>query len=240
MLKPLLEESTYCIVLTGAGMSTESGIPDFRSSLRGIWKDKNPMALASVQALENNREAFFEFYRSRLEGLKPCEPHRGHYVLAELEKKRKLKAVITQNVDGLHRKAGSENVIELHGNIRCLSCMLCKEKYDDSVYLMNAPYCKCGGFIRPDVVLFGEALPEEAVDKAYDEIEKADLLIVLGSSLSVYPANQLPLHAKERGAKLVVVNFEPTELDLHADLLIQEKMIGELLSEWSTPMDLNS
>lgn len=230
MLKKWLEESKYTVVFTGAGMSTESGLPDFRSS-DGLWKKKDPSKLASTDALNNNVQEFIEFYRERVLGVKEYKPHKGHHILADWEKRGIIKSIITQNVDGFHQLGGSKEVIELHGTLQKLHCQTCGKQYDSEEYLNEEYYCECGGVLRPSIVLFGEQLPSEAFQKATEEAEKADLFIVFGSSLTVSPANQFPLLAKQSGAKLVIVNREDTPLDIYADLVIQDKKIGELLKE---------
>lgn len=230
MLKNLLENSKYAVVFTGAGMSTESGLPDFRSAARGLWNIKDPSEYASTDALYNNREKFTEFYRMRIENLLKYEPHKGHYILADLEKRGIVKSIITQNVDGYHKKAGSQNLIELHGRLYELYCLSCGALYPCERYLEEeGARCTCGGFIRPGVVLFGEGLPEDSMDKAYEETIKADLFIVLGSSLTVSPANQFPLIAKRNGAKLAIINMESTIMDRYFDIVINDESIGEYL-----------
>lgn len=219
------------VVFTGAGMSTESGLPDFRSAKDGLWRKKDPAALASTEALNNNVEAFTQFYRERVLGVKEYGPHKGHEILAKWEKAGKIKAIITQNVDGFHQLAGNKHVAELHGTLQKLHCEECGKVYDSNEYVKEAFYCTCSGILRPSIVLFGESLPEDAFTAALEEAEKADLFIVLGSSLTVTPANQFPMLAKENGAKLVIVNQDATPLDQYADLVIQDKKIGELLKE---------
>jgi len=212
-------------------MSTESGLPDFRSSQSGMWKQKDPSRLASTKALNDHVNEFIEFYRNRVIGLKECKPHIGHEILALWEEKGMIQSIITQNVDGFHQQAGSKKVAELHGTLQKVHCQNCGKSYSSEEYLREQFACECGGILRPSVVLFGEMLPEEAIDFAVTESEKADLFIVLGSSLSVTPANQFPLVAKQMGAKLVIINMEPTELDAYADEGIHNRKIGELLVE---------
>lgn len=231
MLEKWLKESKYTVVLTGAGMSTESGLPDFRSAGSGLWKQEDPSKLSSTEALNRNVEKFFEFYRHRVLGLKDCKPHKGHEILAKWEKDGVIQSIITQNVDGFHDEAGSRNVAELHGTLQRVHCQSCGKQYGNEMYAEEKFHCECGGKLRPSVVLFGEMLPEEALMKAAEESEKADLFIVLGSSLTVTPANQFPLIAKRNGAKLVIVNLEPTEFDIYADLVINNRKIGEVLQE---------
>lgn len=231
MLKELLKVSTHTVILTGAGMSTESGLPDFRSALKGVWNNQSPQELASIHAITHNREAFVEFYKTRIEGLTQFHPHKGHNILAKWEKLGLIQYVITQNVDGFHQEAGSENVADLHGTLRQLHCHNCKKSYPNMRYINGEYDCECGGFLRPSVVLFGEALPDEATEVAQSEADRADLFVVLGSSLQVTPANLLPIKAKQKGAKLVIVNMESTELDEIADVIIHHKKIGDVLEE---------
>ena len=179
-----------------------------------------------------NVKEFTEFYRERVLGVKEFGPHRGHYILAEWEEKGIIQSIITQNVDGFHQLAGSKRVAELHGTLQKLHCQSCGKEYDSEEYVNREYYCSCGGILRPSVVLFGEMLPQDAFQMAVEEAEKAELFIVLGSSLTVTPANQFPLLAKQSGAKLVIVNLDPTPLDMYADEVIHGKKIGELLKSW--------
>ena len=231
MLVDLLEKSNYIVVYTGAGMSTESGLPDFRSANTGLWEKEDPALIASTEALNRDVEKFFQFYRERVLGVKDCKPHNGHDILARWEKDGLIQSIITQNVDGFHSEAGSENVMELHGTLQKVHCETCKKEYGNEMYESESFYCECGGKLRPSIVLFGEGLPEETFMQAVQESEKADLFIVLGSSLTVTPANQFPLIAKENGAKLLIVNMEPTHFDEFADVVINDQKIGDVLAE---------
>lgn len=231
MLKTWIQNAKNMVVFTGAGMSTESGLPDFRSSNNGLWRKKDPSKIASTEALNDNVDEFIDFYRERVLKVKEFNPHKGHYILADWEEKGKLQSTITQNVDGFHQLAGSKRVAELHGSLQHLRCQSCGKEYDSDEYVNKEYHCSCGGILRPNIVLFGEMLPQDAFRFAEEEAIKSDLFIVLGSSLSVTPANQFPLIAKEHGAKLVIVNQEKTELDHYADQVIQDKKIGELLQE---------
>ena len=231
MLKEWIKKSNYTVVFTGAGMSTESGIPDFRSSNNGLWTKKDPSMLASTKALNENVDEFITFYRHRVLGVNEYRPHRGHEILAKWEKQDTIQAIITQNVDGFHQLAGSKRVAELHGTLQKLHCQKCKLEYSSEEYIKKEYYCQCGGILRPSIVLFGESLPEQAFYFALEEAEKAELFIVLGSSLTVTPANQFPLIAKENGAKLVIVNMERTDFDGYADQVINGIKIGNLLQE---------
>ena len=217
------------VVFTGAGMSTESGLPDFRSE-QGLWKQR-PESLATLQALEQTPDEFYFFYQWRIQRLTEVYPNAGHLVLALMEKIGLVKHVITQNVDGLHQLAGSDSVAALHGTLKTVSCLKCQSHYDsrqlvplsDSWELdykdgwyAHGVECRCpqcGGRLRPDVVLFGEALPQEPWQVAQDWCRKADLFVVIGSSLVVSPANNLPRMVVEAGAKLLIINESATPLD---------------------------
>lgn len=230
-LRSMLKGANYTVVFTGAGMSTESGLPDFRSSKQGLWNKKDPSQIASTEALNNNVDEFIEFYKERVLGVKEYQPHQGHHILAKWERQGLIKSIITQNVDGFHQEAGSGHVAELHGTLQKLHCQSCGKEYDSAEYVNQEYYCSCGGVLRPSITLFGETLPQDAFQFALEEAEKADLFIVLGSSLSVTPANQFPLIAKETGAKLVIVNMEETEMDAYADELIHGREVGKVLAE---------
>lgn len=232
MIQDWLKESHHTVLFTGAGMATESGLPDFRSSGQGLWNKQDPSKIASTEALNHNVDAFINFYRTRVQAVKDYKPHKGHNILASWEKQGLIQSVITQNVDGFHQTAGSERVAELHGTLQKLHCQSCGREYNSEEYVNRDYYCECGGVLRPSIVLFGEALPQPALETAMKEAERAELFIVLGSSLSVTPANQFPLIAKENGSRLVIVNHEPTELDSYADQVIHKRQIGDVLQEW--------
>jgi NAD-dependent deacetylase len=229
----ILAESSYAIVFTGAGVSTESGIPDFRGP-QGLWKRVNPEKFTIEYFISNPDEVwglFVDYFLIH----RDVKPNPAHYSIAELEELGVVKAVITQNVDGLHQKAGSKKVIELHGNLRYAVCMSCGHKIalEDAVEQFkrsrSAPRCpKCGGLLKPDVVFFGEPLPYGALKAAFEEAERADAVMVVGSSLVVTPAAYVPLRAKEGGAKLIIVNLERTSMDNLADVIIRGKA-GEIL-----------
>ncbi|MBN1334275.1 MAG: NAD-dependent deacylase [Synergistales bacterium] len=223
----MIRGSCNLVVFTGAGMSTESGLPDFRSD-QGIWKGADPSQLASVEAMERGEEEFFEFYRTRIRALLGVSPNEGHMILVDWEKKRILKGIITQNVDGLHQRAGSKRVAELHGNLREVSCRKCRSIFPNTLFLEGEKCPHCGGNLRPSVVLFGEMLPMRALQEAQDMADECDLFVVLGSSLQVSPANWFPREARSRGAGLVIVNIMETPLDAMADLLFHEP-IGQVL-----------
>jgi NAD-dependent deacetylase len=232
MIAKWLMDSKYTVIFSGAGMSTESGVPDFRSK-NGLWHGKDPQSLASTDAMRNNRNEFVDFYRMRIEALQNIKPHNGYDILTSWAERLHLKAIITQNTDGLHEKAGNTNIIALHGTIRQLHCHSCGTNFSTDKYLDDQLYCTCGGFIRPSVVLFGESLDPQVLAAAESEAKKADLFIVLGSSLVISPANSFPIVAKENGAKLVIVNHDPTPLDSIADAVVNDRNIGDVLKELS-------
>ncbi|MDD4364666.1 MAG: NAD-dependent deacylase [Synergistales bacterium] len=224
-----IEAARRIVVFTGAGMSTESGLADFRSS-RGHWKRYDPLAMASVEALQSGSHAFYDFYRMRIEALQGVEPNRGHRVLARWEEEGRLLAVVTQNVDRLHQAALSRNVIELHGNLREIFCTGCGRREPSTLLLERTDCPSCGGRLRPAVVLFGERLPEGAFAEAERLTEACDLFLVLGSSLTVSPANAFPVLAKAGGASLIIVNRGGTPYDGRADWVI-DGAIGETLAD---------
>lgn len=229
--KTLVNESNNIVFFGGAGVSTESGIPDFRSK-DGLYNQKYkypPEEILSHTFFINHTEEFFKFYKEKLNSLK-YEPNVTHIKLAELEKEGKLKAVVTQNIDGLHQKAGSKNVYELHGSVLRNYCMKC-HKFYDAEYVFNSsgvPKCSFGGIIKPDVVLYEEALDEETLEKSVYAIAHADLLIVAGTSLTVYPASGLINYF--RGKNLVLINRDTTPFDNSADLVINESL-GKVFEE---------
>jgi NAD-dependent deacetylase len=216
------------VIFSGAGMSTQSGLQDFRSQT-GLWANFDPMALASLDALKNNYEQFLSFYKSRLLVPESVKPNIGHRLIAKWEHDGYIKGVITQNVDRLHQAAGSINVAQLHGSlepVRCYRCGKVALKED----FVQGKRCSCGGRLRPSVVLFGEMLPESEIQKAEIWSNDCKLFVVLGSSLAVSPANFFPRKAKQAGANLVIVNRDITPLDDIADLVVH-KSIGKFLSE---------
>jgi len=229
-LKEILQNSDNIVFFGGAGVSTESGIPDFRSA-DGLYSSKYaypPETILSHTFFIENTEEFYDFYREKM--LYPeAKPNDAHKALAELEKRGKLKAVITQNVDGLHTEAGSFNVLELHGSALRNLCMTCKECYpvEKIIESKGIPLCTCGGIIKPDVVLYEEGLDAAVMSKATRAIHDADVLIVGGTSLNVYPAAGMVNYY--RGNKLILINRSETSFDKYADLLIREK-IGPTLS----------
>lgn len=223
ILAEWLRNARAATIFSGAGMSTESGLPDFRSS-GGLWRDNRRFEdLASTSALAHDYADFVAFYRWRIEELAKYRPHEGHAVLARWEAAGRIAGVVTQNVDGFHHAAGSRNVHELHGSLRVVRCHRCGAEAPAAEFLIDPPTCPaCGGKRRPGVVLFGERLPMDALDAADALARRADLFIVLGSSLVVSPANMFPQLAKAAGARLVIVNRDRTPLDPLADLVLRD------------------
>jgi NAD-dependent deacetylase len=211
-----------CVVLSGAGVSTESGIPDFRSR-EGIWARDDPMEVASLDGFRRDPARVWEFYARRLAVLADAEPNDGHRTLARLEQLGLVEAVVTQNVDGLHQRAGSRNVVEVHGSIRGAVCPACGARADaDRVRaLLPLPICACGEILKPGVVLFGELLPVGTLEVATELARRARLLLVVGSTLEVYPVAGLPLETIRAGGLLAIVNRGPTALDADADLRLE-------------------
>jgi NAD-dependent deacetylase len=224
----MIRRSRYLVALTGAGISTPSGIPDFRSEGSGLWTIYDPMEVASIWAFSRRPEAFFEWVRPLARMIREARPNPAHYALARLEAAGILKALITQNIDELHQKAGSRRVIEVHGHLREATCIRCYRKVPAAPYLDaflengTIPRCEvCGGVLKPNVILFGEQLPAQAFLAAQQEARRADVFLVAGSSLEVAPAGDLPILAKEHGARLILINLSPTTADRYADLQIR-------------------
>ena len=231
----ILFESEHVVFLGGAGVSTESGIPDFRSK-NGLYKKRvkafgryKPEYLLSSECLRTRPELFFDYYRQNMDARK-AEPNAAHFKLAEMEKSGRLEGVITQNIDGLHQAAGSKNVLELHGSIHRCYCMRCGRPYpaERVNHGTGVPHCDCGGIIRPDIVFYEECLDDDVVSKAVHYIREAEVLIVGGTSLAVYPAAGLLNYY--RGNKLVLINRSATPYDDQANLIIHEK-IGEVFAQ---------
>ena len=240
-LQQAIDESNYIVFFGGAGVSTESGIPDFRSQ-DGLYHQKYkypPETIVSHTFLMQKQEDFFEFYKDKMLAPK-AKPNAAHYKLAELEAAGKLKAVVTQNIDGLHQAAGSREVLELHGSVLRNYCMRCKKRFDgteDDVlagmkFVLDSdgiPRCPdCGGVVRPDVVLYEEGLDGEVISRSVMHIQRADMLIIGGTSLVVYPAASFINYFN--GKHLAVLNMAPTSRDSEADIVIKDK-IGEVLSQ---------
>ena len=230
-LRQAVDKAENIVFFGGAGVSTESGLPDFRGE-QGLYRQKYglpPESYFSVRLLKYDPEEFFKFQRKRILGFE-AKPNAAHLKLAEWEKQGKLRAVITQNIDGLHQAAGSQNVIELHGNLRHCHCMICHKSYDISAVMETegVPRCKiCHGIIKPDMVLYGEKLDKRLIEKATAYIRKADMLIVGGTSLTVNPAVSLVHECRDK--PLVIINLGLTPLDDRANIRIYDK-IGKVFS----------
>lgn len=222
-----VRSAQHVVALTGAGISTPSGIPDFRSPDSGIWNGADPFEVASIYAFRHNPKPFYDWIRPLAKTIFEAEPNPAHTALAELEQAGKMKAVVTQNIDDLHTKAGSEIVHELHGHTRTMTCTRCyqtilaEEQLEEFLSDGHVPQHECGGVLKPDVILFGEQLPVQIYNAAQAAMKAADLVIVVGSSMEISPASELPLLALDKGAKLIIINYGQTYLDKRADVVIQ-------------------
>lgn len=224
----ILRTSRHTIVLTGAGISTPSGIPDFRSAESGLWSTADPMEIASLWSFHHAPDRFYEWIRPVAHALFAAQPNPAHVALAQLEAAGRVQRIITQNIDDLHQKAGAVNVVELHGHLRSASCLECRTQYRADGYWLAflqhgaIPHCPvCGAVLKPDVILFGEAPPYQNLRIAQEDALHCEVMLVVGSSLEVEPAADLPFLARRRGAKIVVVNFIPTPIDNRAEVVIQ-------------------
>ncbi len=233
-LAVLIRSSEHVVALTGAGISVPSGIPDFRTPGKGLWAKVDPMAVATMDAFHRDTKRFWDFYRPRFHDLADKEPNPAHQALAELERRGLLDAVITQNIDRLHRKAGSEQVIEVHGSIATASCTSCDATYPlEEVELLfdqeGIATCRgCAGKVKPDVVLFGELLPADAMARAEELCSGADLLLCVGSSLEVYPVAGLPQMTLARGGRIAIVTKSSTPYDSDAVVRLSGDVAEEL------------
>jgi NAD-dependent deacetylase len=214
------------IAFTGAGHSTPSGIPDFRSPNSGLWEKDDPIAVASIWTFRTHPQSFYQWIQPLADTLLNAVPNPAHIALAELEAKGYLRAVITQNIDSLHQKAGSGRVLELHGHLREATCIRCYQSLPVDAHLQQIvregqlPRCTCGGVLKPNVILFGEQLPIRVLNEALREARGCDLILVAGSSLSVPPASEIPYVAVDSGARAIMVNLQPTAFDQWADVTI--------------------
>jgi NAD-dependent deacetylase len=223
----LIQQAKFAIAFTGAGISTASGIPDFRSPDCGLWNQVDPMAVASIYGFRQNPELFYKWIRPLASLTSSALPNPAHDTLAALERSGNLKAIITQNIDMLHSRAGSKTVYELHGHLRDATCIQCFAVYDAKPIIENfledglVPRCpQCRGVIKPNVILFGEQLPALVFQAAQQVTRKADLMLVIGSSLETAPASDFPLLAVRHSAKLIIINLEPTPADSLAEVVI--------------------
>lgn len=226
----LLRDSEYLVALTGAGISKESNVPTFRGE-DGLWRNYDPMQLATPSAFMRNPKLVWEWYAWRQGLITECSPNPAHLTLASLEEKGYLKSLITQNVDGLHRRAGSINVLEVHGDLWATKCISCSFHGRLFKPVEQAPLCpECGQLLRPNVVWFGESLDPTIMSKVYDELSRADTILVVGTSALIQPAASFPLIVKQSGGKIVEINVERTPLTGLADVHIEGKA-GEILPE---------
>ena len=227
-----LLDAEKIVFVTGAGISQESGIPTFRGK-DGLWRKYDAMQLATIDAFYENPKLVWEWYNERRKNILAAKPNAGHITIADLEKYKQVR-VLTQNIDGLHQRAGSSQVYELHGSIITIKCTVCdfKEKIT-SDFSELPPICKCGNMLRPDVVWFGEALPQDVWSEAMMQANSCNVMFVVGTSLAVSPANMLPVYAKQNGATIIEVNPEETLMSKSMDLSIRStsaKALPELLS----------
>ncbi len=223
----LVRKAKRAVVLTGAGISTPSGIPDFRSEGTGLWSREEPLEVASLTTFRVAPERFFQWFRPLAGQIFYAEPNAAHVALAKLEEAGHIQTIITQNIDALHQKAGSKCVVETHGTLRTLTCTRCYRKFEAELYLKRfindgqPPIClQCNGILKPDVILFGEQLPHAAWVQAQRAARQCDLMLVAGSSLEVLPVAGLPMQALDRGAHLIIINNTPTYVNVRADVVI--------------------
>jgi NAD-dependent deacetylase len=222
----LVREARQIVALSGAGISKPSGIPDFRSD-SGLWQQHNPFEIASLRAFRANPLRFYDWFKPLLSTILAAQPNPAHLALARLEQAHKLKAVVTQNIDGLHQRAGSKEVYELHGHLRSARCLECEREVPLEAVLREVrrgllPHCTCGGMFKPDVVLFDELLPRGLFWLSQRAVETCDLMIVAGTSLEVAPVCDMPLAALRHGAKLIVINLDATYIDERASVTLHE------------------
>jgi len=234
-LAELIRESGTVVALTGAGISVPSGIADFRTPGTGLWANVDPMEVAHIDVFRRDPKRFWEFYGDRFQSLEGKQPNRAHEILAELEREGLLAAVITQNIDRLHARAGSRELIEVHGTIGHSSCLRCRERFElDEVRRrqradgFGVPRCDCGQPLKPDVVLFGELLPEDALERAHELAATADLMLCIGSSLEVYPVAQLPEITLACGGQIAILTQGYTRLDSQAAVKLSGDIVDEL------------
>jgi NAD-dependent deacetylase len=238
-LAELLERRRPCVVLTGAGIGTESGIPNFRSA-GGIWERYDPAEVATIDAFRRSPAPVWEFYALRLDALTLAEPNDGHHALAELEEQGWIRAVITQNIDGLHQLAGSREVVEVHGSLREAECIHCgvRVPIEDALASLPLPPCPdCGEILKPGVVMFGELLPAAAIERAQALAAEAGVLLVVGSSLEVHPVAALPGEALAAGGALAIVNRGGSPWDSRADIVV-DAAAGETLRGLAVALDM--
>jgi NAD-dependent deacetylase len=226
----LLRAARYAVALTGAGVSTASGIPDFRSPGVGLWARTDPYEVASLDAFVHRPAAYYAWVRPLARLIKAAKPNPAHLALAELERRGLLRAIITQNIDGLHQAAGAQVVLELHGSHREATCLKCLSITPAAAYMDqvietgDVPHCECGGVLKPNTVLFGEMLPVGTFHRAEQAAKQCDLMLVAGTSLEVAPASNLPVLALSHGARLIIVNRQRTDQDARATVVIHDDL----------------
>jgi NAD-dependent deacetylase len=233
----LFRKSKHVVALTGAGVSTPSGIPDFRSEGSGLWSKDEPLEVASLSTFRTAPERFFQWFRPLASQIFYAEPNPAHRALAEFEQAGHPMTILTQNIDGLHQKASSSRVVELHGTLRTLSCTQCYKQHPSEKFIKafiehgNIPQCaQCQATLKPDVILFGEQLPQAAWQEAQKAARHCDLMLVAGSSLEVLPVAGLPLQAIDRGAHLIIINNTQTYMNVRADIVLNDN-VADILPE---------
>jgi len=232
-LAELIGSAGRVVALTGAGVSVPSGIPDFRTPGVGIWAEVDPMKVATIDAFHRDTRGFWEFYRPRFEMLADKQPNPAHYALAELEARGRLEAVITQNIDRLHRVAGTKDLIEVHGSVATSSCTACGSSWPlaevDALFEDGIAICTaCGGKVKPDVILFGELLPVAEIERARELAESAELMLCVGSSLEVFPAAGLPEVTLEAGGRIAILTQSSTPYDREASVRLDGDVAEQL------------
>jgi NAD-dependent deacetylase len=233
----LIKQSHCTVTLTGAGISTHSGIPDFRSPGIGLWTQVQPMEVASLTAFRHDPEQFYKWFHPLAIQIFTAEPNPAHQALAKLQVAGYISTIITQNIDGLHTRAGAENVLEVHGTLATLSCTNCYRQIPSSVimeaYVNNCsiPHCQvCGSILKPDIILYGEQLPIKTWIKAEEACKNCELMLVTGTSLEVMPSAKLPIQAMDHGAHLIILNNADTFMDVRADVVIRAD-VAEILPQ---------
>lgn len=232
----LLQQARHAVALTGAGISTPSGIPDFRTPGSGVWEHvTDPAEVASLYAFKRRPQSFYDWLRPLLRLVFASQPNPAHLALAQMEAANLLKCIITQNIDLLHSKAGSQTIFEVHGHLRQMTCISCYTVFDTEQFLASlldsadVPRCpRCGGVLKPNVILFGEMLPVKVMNQAQLHTRLCDVMLVAGSSLEVAPVGDLPLLAKQAGAKIIIVNLGETYMDEIADVRIRADVVDVL------------
>ncbi len=227
--RQLLQSSSFTLALTGAGISTPSGIPDFRSPKSGLWEQYDPMIVASLQGFRHQPHQFYAWLHPLAQSMLDATPNAAHYALAQLEQLKLLHGIVTQNIDLLHSKAGSSSVYEIHGHMRTMTCIKCFSNFElEPIFLgfladHQVPLCeKCGGLLKPDVILFGEQLPARIYSQVEYALRQTDVMLVAGSSLEVMPVADFPMRVKQRGGRLIIVNLQSTAYDQIADVVIHD------------------